>query len=197
MKWITSRKYDAVINGTSFFPSTNIILVATSIVLKSAVKELYHTSALTGERWVLELMSGHSECIHCELGVHLHVFTELLAQLRLIKYTDSKYVSLKEQVAIFLYTCVMGQTTQHVGEWFQRSNGTILQWVHVSNIHKDVLFIIIIVIFDKYLFALSSNPFYNMYVHLPTAHDPISLKICHNSKFWPLLWMAVTSIVHL
>lgn len=105
--------------------SINIILVATSTTLESAVKEPYHTSALTGEGWVLELMSGHPGRIRCELGVHLHVFKELLVQLRSIGYTDSKYVTLEEQVAIFLYTCITGLTSRHVGERFQRSNQTI------------------------------------------------------------------------
>lgn len=29
----------------------------------------YHTSALTGEAWVLELLNGHPDCIQCKLGV--------------------------------------------------------------------------------------------------------------------------------
>jgi hypothetical protein len=40
-------------------------------------------------------------------------------------HCDSKNVTLEEQVAIFLYTCVTGLTTRHVGERFQRSNGTV------------------------------------------------------------------------
>jgi hypothetical protein len=105
--------------------SISTILEATATVLQSSVKEPYHTSTLTGKGWVLELISGHSERIRCELGVHLHVFTELLARLRSIGHTDSKHVSLEEQVTIFLYTCVTGLTTRHVGERFQRSNETI------------------------------------------------------------------------
>ena len=30
----------------------------------------YHTSALSGEAWVLELLNGHPKRIRCELGVH-------------------------------------------------------------------------------------------------------------------------------
>ena len=41
----------------------------------------YHTSALTGQAWVLELLSGHPERIRCELGVRHHVFYALLDQL--------------------------------------------------------------------------------------------------------------------
>ncbi|KAJ7265972.1 hypothetical protein B0H12DRAFT_996882, partial [Mycena haematopus] len=65
----------------------------------------YHTSKLTGQQWVEELMRGHPERIYNELGVHLHVFIMLLIELRLggLGYSDSKYVSLEEQLAIFLY----------------------------------------------------------------------------------------------
>ena len=34
----------------------------------------YHTSALSGQGWVLELINGHLECMHTELGVRVHVF---------------------------------------------------------------------------------------------------------------------------
>lgn len=85
----------------------------------------YHTSALTGEAWVLELMTGHLNHIHCKLGVSLFVFQALVAHLQEIGFQRSKYVSLEEQVAIFLYMAVTGMTTRHVGERFQRSNETI------------------------------------------------------------------------
>jgi hypothetical protein len=71
---------------------------------------------LTGEGWVQELLNGHPERIRCEIGIHLHVFTELVLQLYSIGHTNSRNISLEEQVAIFLYTSVMGLTIQHVGE---------------------------------------------------------------------------------
>ena len=48
-----------------------------------------------------------------------------MAELHVMGYQRSKYVSLEEQLAIFLYTSVTGLTIQHVGERFQRSNETI------------------------------------------------------------------------
>ncbi|KAJ7342947.1 hypothetical protein DFH08DRAFT_617242, partial [Mycena albidolilacea] len=63
----------------------------------------YHTSKLTGQQWVEELMHGHPERIHNELGVHLHVFVMLLIELQGLGYSNSKFVSLEEQLAIFLY----------------------------------------------------------------------------------------------
>ncbi|KAF7288196.1 DDE Tnp4 domain-containing protein [Mycena chlorophos] len=85
----------------------------------------YHTSKLTGIAWVHELMGGHSERIHNEFGVHLHVFVSLLIELRSMGYGDSKHVTLEEQLAIFLYICRTGLGCRHVGERFQRSNDTI------------------------------------------------------------------------
>jgi hypothetical protein len=89
--------------------------------------EPYHTLILTGKGWVRELLAGHPEHIHCEFRVHHHVFMELITELRQMGYTNSKYVSLEEQLAIFLYACVTGLTIQHIGEQFQRSNDTISQ----------------------------------------------------------------------
>lgn len=106
----------------------SIVLTATNamlLVLSSNDPEPYHTSALSGEDWVLELLSGHPERIRCELGVHSEVFVQLVGELRAIGHSNSKFVSLEEQVAIFLYTSVTGLSIRHVGERFQRSNETI------------------------------------------------------------------------
>ena len=89
------------------------------------VKKPYHTSILSGEGWVQELLNGHPKHIQCELGVTKEVFELLIRQLLAMGHTPSRYVSLEEQLAIFLYTSVTGLTTRHVGERFQRSNATI------------------------------------------------------------------------
>jgi len=48
----------------------SIILTATAAVLQSIeTREPYHTSILTGEGWVMELLAGHTDRIRCELGV--------------------------------------------------------------------------------------------------------------------------------
>lgn len=104
----------------------SIILTSTSSLLLSfRQRHPYHTSILTGEGWVMELLAGHPECIHCELGVHCHVFLELIRELQELGHDRSKYVSLEEQLAIFLYISVTRLTIRHVGERFQRSNETI------------------------------------------------------------------------
>ncbi|KAH9954260.1 hypothetical protein BGW80DRAFT_1130185, partial [Lactifluus volemus] len=58
-----------------------VILIVSDLQLQ-LFKQPYHTSALTGEAWVLELLAGHPECIRCELGVHHHVFDQLISELQ-------------------------------------------------------------------------------------------------------------------
>lgn len=85
----------------------------------------YHTSLLSGQAWVQELLHGHPRRIRTELGVHKHVFEELIFTLHHLGHGDSKYITLEEQLAIFLYTCVTGLTSEHVGERFQHTGETI------------------------------------------------------------------------
>ena len=103
----------------------------TSLQTQSArrTREPYHTSILTGEEWVIELLTGHPKRIRCELGLSSEAFVYLIDELRKIGYSDSKFLSLEEQLAIFLYMSVTGLTIRHVGERFQRSNETISRYV--------------------------------------------------------------------
>ena len=59
-------------------------LVSGAIVFAKPLfdKTPYHTSILTGEGWVLELLNGHPKRIHTELGVHRHVFRRLVYALQ-------------------------------------------------------------------------------------------------------------------
>ena len=95
-------------------------------------KTPYHTSALTGEAWVLKLLTGHPERIQNELGVHREAFDELLRSLHDGGQGPSRYISLEEKLAIFLYTCVTGLSLRHVGERFQHATETISKYVHFS-----------------------------------------------------------------
>ena len=86
----------------------------------------YHTSALTGQAWVLELLTGHPDRIRHNLGVNLEAFEELLQVLQANGYVQSRNgVTIEEQLAIFLYMCVTGLSTRHVGERFQQSSDTV------------------------------------------------------------------------
>src|SRR6266576_6128941 len=96
-----------------------------------------NTSSLSGLAWVDELMEGHPGRIKTALGVSLRIFKALLSTLRKIGFKDSKHVKLREQLAIFLYTCVTGLSIRHVGERFQRSNGTISKYVYYASCRED------------------------------------------------------------
>lgn len=85
----------------------------------------HHTCALSGADWVQELLSGHPERIRNELGVYRSTFTVLLKAIQTLGLQSSRYVSIEEQLAIFLYTVVTGLSCRHVGERFQRSSDTV------------------------------------------------------------------------
>jgi hypothetical protein len=92
-------------------------------------KTPYHTSALTGHAWVLELINGHPDRIKCKLGMRHHVFLELVTALQAVGLAATKSMTLEEQLAIFLYTSVTGLSIRHVGERFQHANATISKYV--------------------------------------------------------------------
>src|ERR1700728_1630580 len=108
----------------------SILVTATTALLQLFLtKEPYHTSVLTGEGWIMELIAGHPHRICCELGVSHDMFAALISEIQEMGHGNSKFVSLEEQLAIFLYTCVVGLTIRHVGKRFQRSNETISRCV--------------------------------------------------------------------
>ncbi|KAJ8522016.1 hypothetical protein ONZ45_g1366 [Pleurotus djamor] len=144
--------------------------VATATALYASTwywKQPHHNSALTGDAWVRELINGHPDRIRIALGMRLHVFLALVAELRLSGLCESKHVTLEEQVAIFLYTCVTGLSIRHVGERFQHSNDTISKY------------------FRQVLLAVSSPPFYTKYVYLPSADSTVPIPIYENPKWYP------------
>jgi hypothetical protein len=168
------------------------IVVTAMVSLVYNTPEPYHTSLLTGQGWVLELLTGHPERIRCELGVHVHVFTLLINELRAMGLDNSKFVSLEEQLAIFLYACVTGLSIRHLGERFQRSNETISKSVFFLFLFK--LITIYYRCFRRILLALSSPPFFTKYVRFPKAGDPIPPEIRRNAQFYPFFRDAIGAI---
>jgi hypothetical protein len=115
-----------VLTVTAYF--IQIISVAAVLYQQSNYwQQAYHTSALSGEAWVNELIHGHPDRIFNELGMRLHVFMSFCAHLRLLCNfeTSRNGVTVEEQAAIFLYACVTGLSVRHLGERFQHSNDTI------------------------------------------------------------------------
>ncbi|KZP09661.1 hypothetical protein FIBSPDRAFT_686868, partial [Athelia psychrophila] len=67
------------------------------------LRQAYHTSALTGAQWVMELLTGHPLHIHTELSVTHLIFEQLLFEMEAMGRRASRHVTLEEQLAIFLY----------------------------------------------------------------------------------------------
>ncbi|KIK73911.1 hypothetical protein PAXRUDRAFT_89205, partial [Paxillus rubicundulus Ve08.2h10] len=71
----------------------------------------------------------------------------------------------EEQLGIFMYTCVTGLSSRHVGERFQRSPDTVMRY------------------FKQLLLFFLSSPFYTTQVRLPTNETPISAMILDDPHF--------------
>ena len=153
-----------------------IITAMITLMMMPTDPEPYHTSILSGQMWVEELLHVHPDCIYCKLGVWKEVFLELIRTLHSFGITGSKYVTLEEQLSMFLYMCVTGLTIRHTGERFQCSNDTISKS------------------FQKMLIIFSSALFYTTYVTLPNADTPPSQRIHHNTKMWPFFKNALGAI---
>ena len=74
------------------------------------IKESYHILILSSEDWIQELLYSHPSCIQCELDVSRKVFQQLITKLYSMEYTNSRYITLKKQLAIFIYTCITDLT---------------------------------------------------------------------------------------
>jgi len=93
-------------------------------------KQPYHTSILSGQMWVRELLGGNPQHIKDQLGMAKHVFRQLTLQIASwTSATHTCHVGLDEQVAIFLYTMVTNLSNRKVAEHFQRSGDTISMYV--------------------------------------------------------------------
>jgi len=98
---------------------------------------------------------------------------------------NSRSVSLEEQVVIFLYTCVTGLPTRHIGERFQCSNNMISRYVLFTSGTTFVrLSFVSTSYFRKMVTIFSSPPFYTSLV-TPPDHTMLSSKFKCNPKFWP------------
>ena len=79
-------------------------IVMTDTVISSVTRTdpiPYHTSILTGQMWVQELLDGHPDRIHNELGIQKHIFKQLINELTSQGFTSSRHVTIEEQLSIF------------------------------------------------------------------------------------------------
>ena len=92
-------------------------------------RQPHHTSALTCQDWVLELLIGYPDRIQIALRVSQEVFCSLIATMCEMGLSNSCSVTLEEQLAIFLHASVTGLTVRHLGEHFQQSNEMISKYI--------------------------------------------------------------------
>ncbi|KAF7324140.1 putative nuclease HARBI1-like protein [Mycena kentingensis (nom. inval.)] len=125
----------------------------------------FHTSSLTGALWLDELLCGHPDRIHQQLGMSAMMFLLLAAELvQLGGLENSKWVSAQEKLAIFVYWLVHGSSQRELCERFQRSGSTIS-------------------IYLNQLLELFTDDFYDKYVHDPPNVCPDKIK--SNPKWYP------------
>ncbi|KIK79526.1 hypothetical protein PAXRUDRAFT_40826, partial [Paxillus rubicundulus Ve08.2h10] len=63
-----------------------------------------HTSILTGQGWLNELLTGHPVRFYNMMGMDQYVFRKLSCELQLYAgLSNSKHVSADEKLAIFLH----------------------------------------------------------------------------------------------
>jgi len=115
------------------------ILASTAILLyiESCQQRLpYHTSILTGEKWIIELISTQNyHHFYKQLGMSRESFLVLVRDLEAHYLVDQmRYMTTEEQVAIFLYTVVTNLSNHKVAERFQRSGETVSRYV-LTNDH--------------------------------------------------------------
>jgi hypothetical protein len=85
----------------------------------SSEKKPMHTSILSGQQWMEELLGGHDGRFYDAFGMTKHVFCCLVVTLReKAQLGDSKHIMMEEQLGIFLHTAVTGASNRKVQERF-------------------------------------------------------------------------------
>ena len=152
----------------------------------------YHTSSLSGEGWVVELILGHPDHIRCELGMDAHTFKEVTLELHSHGHKCSTNVSLKEQLAIFLYMCVTSLPIRHIRERFQRSNDTISRYV--CTLIYSLSDVSMFRYFHKMVKIFASELFYLKYILLASSTTDVHPNIVNNYRFFPYFKDAIGAI---
>ncbi|KIO02897.1 hypothetical protein M404DRAFT_53564, partial [Pisolithus tinctorius Marx 270] len=78
---------------------------------------------------------------------------------------------------------VTGLSIRHVGEHFQRSNGTFSNGLTIVPVTSK-----------KILFAFPSHDIYSKYIQLLCSDAPVHPTICNNPKFFPFFADAISAI---
>ncbi|XP_059671120.1 uncharacterized protein LOC132316664 [Cornus florida] len=105
------------------------------LVLIAAVYEYYYKhfdkqrcrdSMLQGEDYIFEVLNGHEDKCYENFRMYPNTFRALCRELKLLGLKDSTFLTVEEQVAIFLLTVSHNERNRVVAERFQHSTSTIL-----------------------------------------------------------------------
>ncbi|KAF7371821.1 putative nuclease HARBI1-like protein [Mycena venus] len=145
--------------------SCTVAAFMASLFLEAPEPIPMHTSILTGQRWLSELLDGHPDRLRDQLGLAKHVFFRLLFELQAYSgLVDTKYVTAMEKLGTFLHWVHTGSSSRMLQERFQRSAETIHISIY-SILHRLV------------------GPFYQKHSHLPPDETPYEIK--SNPKLYP------------
>jgi len=109
---------------------------------------------MTGERWMERILTVHTRLCPEQLGLSAESFGRLESLLRQKGgLCDSKYMSGREQLGIFLYAVTSNQTMRRIAERFQRSTETISR-----NYHKVMYCFLQPEMYDTYLRSKAKTP---------------------------------------
>lgn len=90
------------------------------------IKQPMYNSNVTGQMHIQELLSGHPVRFYDELGITKLVFQKLKRELVIYSgFKDSRFISMDEQLAIFLRFCRSGVGSRQVREEFQHGPDTV------------------------------------------------------------------------
>lgn len=119
-----------------------------------------HTSILSGEGRMQELLNGHPVSFYNEFGMTINVFNHLLREL--VQYTSfcaSKHVSAIEQLGIFLWICRKGAPVRDAMYHFQRSPDTVSKCVLCYLMQLILSNLIFLGIFTVFYIVLHQHDF--------------------------------------
>ena len=130
----TKSIHNAVIAQRNHHIRTVGILAAAAAIsvakyaMRHLVKEPMYNDPETGEKKIQQLLRGHPSRFYNMMGMSQHTFKRLVHELHIYSgLVPTRYLSMEEQVAIFVRFCRTGLGTREMQEYFQRSPDTVLK----------------------------------------------------------------------
>jgi hypothetical protein len=165
-----------------------LLLVVTMMVVyyvqtRVEVRPL-HQDRLRGHRMMQEWFARPA-LLYRQTGLKLHTFHDLVGWIRQeTDLDDTRYMTLDEKVAIFLYICRHGAGHDNAEDMFGRATDTVSRfYIHPSINAGSVLTVMGFRAFNAVLKALVL--LHQQIIEQPTPSQPVPSEILHNSKFFP------------